>query len=142
MATTLKAILDTMATAIEAAGPGSGDVRLYGWTRLSDSTETKWQAGGYRLLVADFDRDPEFGVDATETLAGPFTAEFYREAQTDDDGSFFAELSALAKAVESATYPSGTIAVIVRSRKVERNFASPPQVTGSLTVNLKWEQAY
>jgi hypothetical protein len=142
MATTLKAVLDTMAAAIEAVGSGSGDVRLYGWTRLADSTETKWQAGGYRLLVADFDRDREFGIDATETLAGPITAEFYREAQAEDDGSFFVELSALAKAVESAAYPAGTIAVIVRSRKVERNFASPAEVTGALSVNLKWEQSY
>ena len=142
MATTLKAILDVMGTAIEASVPGSGDVRVSGWKRLPDSTETKWQPGGFRLLVSDFDRAPEFGVDATETLAGVVTAEFYREAQAEDDASFFAEISAFAKTIEAASYPSGTISVIVRTRRVERNFASPTQITGALSVTVKWEQTY
>ncbi len=133
VATTLKAILDAMATVIDQSG---------GFTRLADSQQPKVVSGGYRLLVVDFDRDSEFGVDATETLAGPVTAEFYRrQSPEDDDASLFAELSALAKAIEAATYPSGTISVIVRKRSTERN-PDPTWIFGSLTVNLKWEQAY
>ncbi len=134
LATTLKAILDTMATAIDESGAG--------FTRLADSQQPKVVSGGYRLLVADFDRAPEFGIDASETLVGPVTAEFYRrQSPEDDDASLFAELSAVAKAIEAATYPSGTIAVIVRTRSTERN-PDPTWIFGSLTVNLKWEQAY
>jgi hypothetical protein len=142
MATTLQDVLAVISGAVVASAPASGDTRQYGWIPLADSLETKWQPGGFRLLVSDFDRDPEFGVDATETLAGSIAAEFYREAQVESDAAFFAELSALARLIEAASYPAGTIAVIVRARKVERNFASPAQVTGTLTVNLKWEQAF
>lgn len=135
MTTTLKAILDAMGTAI-ADAPGST------WTRLVDTVDPKWQALGFRLLVSDFERDPEFGVDAAETLAGEVAVEFYRGLQTADDASFFADLSAIAKTIEAASYPSGTIAVIVRTRRVERNFTVRDQITGTLSVTVKWEQAY
>jgi hypothetical protein len=142
MATTLKAILDDMATGIEAVTAGSGDLRQYGWTRRLDSRETRLEPGQYRLLLSEADRDAEFGVDATETLSTQIVAEFCRAQQIEDDASFFAELSALASAIESATYPAGTIAVIVRTRTVARQFSDPTWIVGTLAVNLKWEQAY
>jgi hypothetical protein len=142
MATTLKAILDAMALAIEGTGVGSGDVRAYGWKRLADSRETKVEAGGYRLLLSEADRDPEFGLDATETLSTLLAAEFYRAAQAEEDALFFGEMSALAAAIERASYPSGTIAVIARTRKIERDLADPSWIVGSLALQVKWEQAY
>ncbi len=143
MATTLKGILDIMALAIEGIGAGSGDARLYGWKRLPDSRETKLEPGGYRLLLGEeFDRSAEFGVDATETLAGSITAELCRAGQIEDDASFLAELSILAKTIEAANYPPGTVAVIVRTRTVSRQLADPSWILGSLAVNLKWEQVY
>jgi hypothetical protein len=142
MATRLKAILDVMALAIEGTGVGSGDVRGYGWKRLPDSRETKVQAGGYRLLFTEADRDPEFGVDAVETLSTQIVAEFYRAAETEDDAGFFAELSILATAVERATYPEGSLLVLTRTRAVERQFSDPLWVVGRLAVQLKWEQGF
>lgn len=140
MATTAKAVLDVIAATVVAYPPAN--LASQPWRRLDDVRDARVESSGFRLLLPSVERSPDFGVDRQETLTTRASLELYRSSQAEDDASFFAEVSGIANAVEAASYPSGTLAVIARSRTVSRQYADPSWIVGSVEFQITWEQAY